>query len=256
MLFLLLLAGTGRNSAAADKLNVALLEFAPYEFSREGELDGVAVEVVRETFARMDQAYEFTMLPWSRALLYLEQGRVDALFEILDKPERRAFADYCHEVLMEETVSLFVRADSLIRYDGLVSTLADRRIAVRQDFSYGEKFDAAVATGQLAPIRKVVNTTTLIRLLMHGRVDVIIGDKYGIPYVYRQEFADRASFQGILKLTHDVQVTPAYMVFSKKRGLVHVRDAFDRELRGMKQDGTYAEILLRWGSEAWPEIRG
>lgn len=248
-LTLMLFSGTAFSS---DRLKIAMFEFAPYEFSRDGQVHGLSVEIVREVFARSGQAYDLVLLPWSRALLYLEDGRVDALFTVLDNPERRQFADFCDEPLIDETVSLFVQGASPIRYMGLIETLAGQRFAVRQDFSYGPEYDGAVEAGRIMPQRRVVNSKDLIQALIFDEVDVIIGDRYGIPFVYRRNFIDHPRSKGIRKLQEDLQVSPAYLAFSKKRQRHQEREQFSKYLREMKQDGTHAAILNRWDDVSKP----
>ncbi|RED51600.1 substrate-binding periplasmic protein [Aestuariispira insulae] len=242
-LTLILFSGVAFSS---ERLKVAMFEFAPYEFSRDGQVHGLSVEIVREVFNRSGQAYDLVLLPWSRALLYLEDGRVDALFTVLDNPERREFADFCDEPLIDETVSLFVRGGSPIRYEGLVDTLAGQRFAVRQDFSYGLEYDGAVEAGLIKPLLRVVNSKDLIQALIFDQVDVIIGDRYGIPYIYRLNFIGHPRSKGIRKLNEDLQVSPAYLAFSKKRQRHQERDLFSKHLRDMKRDGTHAAIISRW----------
>ena len=165
---------------AQAPLQLAILDFPPYEFREHGRIDGITVRVVREVFQRMKQPFSLRLLPWSRALLYLKSGKIHGVFEVLYKREREAFADYSREVLMQETASLFVLNGKNITFDGTLDTLKNYRIGVRQDFSYGSKFDAAVENKTLKHVVKAVYPADLLRLLNRGKIDVLIGDKFGI----------------------------------------------------------------------------
>ncbi len=61
-----------------------------------------------------------------------------------------------------------------------------------------------------------------------------------------KEDGDLKKYKDIKKLSPDVQSTPAYMAFSKKRNLLKVRDNFDKVLLEMKKDGTYSKIIKNW----------
>ncbi len=238
------------NTCAKDAVKLAIIDFPPYEFTNKNEIDGITVSIVREVFKRMNQPVFMEQLPWSRALLYLKKGEIDGLFEILKKAEREQFADYSKVVLMSERVSLFVLRDSNITFDGDLSKLKNYRFGVRQDFSYGPKFDQAIKNKVIPKISKLVYAEKLLIMLSYGRIDILIGDRYGIPYQkmrLNKKVRDSNKYKNIKRLSPDVQSTPAYMAFSKKRNLSNVRDNFDKVLLEMKKDGTYSEIIIDWG---------
>ena len=236
---------------AEDVLKLAILDFPPYEFKANNGIDGISVKIVKEVFKKMNQTISIKLLPWSRALLYLENGKIDGLFEILKKSEREKFADYSKVVLMSEIASFFVLKDSNITFDGDLNKLKDYTFGVRQDFSYGPKFDQAIKKNVINKISKSIYAEKLLVMLSYGRIDIIIGDKYGIPYLYQKmrlnkEDGDLKRYKDIKRLSPDVQSTPAYMAFSKKRNLSKLRDNFDKVLLEMKKDGTYSKIIKNW----------
>ncbi len=240
------------SQAFADNvLKLAILDFPPYEFQANNGIDGISVKIVKEVFKKMNQTISIELLPWSRALLYLEKGKIDGLFEILKKPEREKFADYSKVVLMSESASFFVLKDSNITFNGDLNKLTDYAFGVRQDFSYGPKFDQAIKNNVINKISKKVYAEQLLLMLSSGHIDILIGDKYGIPYLYQKmrlnkKNKDLKRYKDIKSLSPDVQSTPAYMAFSKKRNLSKVRDHFDKVLLEMKKDGTYSKIIKNW----------
>ena len=236
-----------QQSEGANTLKIAILDFTPYEFQENNKIDGITVRIVREVFKRMNQPISMSKLPWSRALLYLQRGEIDGLFEILKKPEREEFAEYSKVVLMDETASLFVLDDSFIVFDGDLNKLQNYTFGVRQDFSYGAEFDQAVEDKVISKIVKKVYPEDLLRLLNFGRIDILIGDKYGIPYTYNK-ISTVKNYKKIRRLSPDVQYTPSYMAFSKKCNLTKIRDYFDEVLSEMKRDGTYDKIIKTWES--------
>jgi len=230
---------------ANEKLNLAILDLPPYEYRENGKIDGVTVRVVREIFNKMNQPIKIKLLPWSRALFYLKKGKIDGLFEILKCPEREKYTDYSRVVLMPETASLFVREDSNIKFDGDLSKLKKYRFGVRKDFSYGEKFDNI----SKKTILTNVDPLKLMTGLIHGRMDILIGDKHVIPYLYNKEKSTFKSSMKIKRLSPDVQDNPSYMAFSKKRNLKKTRDLFDKTLKKMKKNGSYAKIIEDFKAE-------
>lgn len=220
------------------------MNFPPYEFTKDGKITGISVDIVKSIFHELGIDYKLVELPWSRALKYIKNGKIDALFEVLWKQKRETFMDYSKEVLMPETASFFVLASSPIQYTGDMSLLSPYKIGVRQDFSYGSNFDKSVDNNQFKVIIKRTRNEDLLRMLNTREIDLLIGDKYGILYLYQHTFIRYK--HAIKRLKPDVEDTPSYMVFTKKRDLSTLRDRFTKALRQFKADGRYQRIIDRW----------
>ncbi|BAJ03617.1 substrate-binding periplasmic protein [Shewanella violacea] len=256
MVIILLVGNLFPLQVTADHaLNIAIVEYPPYEFTRdtpEGgiEFDGISVKLVEEVFRRIEQPISLQVLPWSRALKLLKEGKIDGLFEVLIRPERLVYADYSRQVLMEEVVMLFVAEDSDIEFDGDLATLGDYHFGMRKDFSYGTVFDNAVETKLLKRVSVDVTSSTLLLKLCTGGIDILIAEKDTIFYVDKEIKALQTSSlkrcKKIKRLVKEVQSTPTYMAFSKKSHLSYVRDQFDVILLQMKQDGSYQQIIGEW----------
>ena len=240
---------------ADHALDIAIVEYPPYEFTRDDpqggvQFDGISVKLVEEVFRRIEQPIAFKVLPWSRALKLLKEGKIDGLFEVLIRPERQVYADYSQEVLMQEVVMLFVAEDSDIEFDGDLTTLSDYHFGMRKDFSYGTIFDNAVETKVIKRVSVDVESSTLLLKLCTGDIDILIAEKDTIFYVDKEiktiQSGSLKRCKNIKRLTKEEQSTPTYMTFSKKSHLSHVRDKFDQALQQMKQDGSYLQIIQEW----------
>jgi polar amino acid transport system substrate-binding protein len=181
-------------------------------------------------------------------LLHLKNGEIDGVFQILNVAEREAFVDYSKIVLIDETVNFFVLEDSHITFENDFDKLKDYTIGVRQDFSYGSKFDQAVKDKVFNKILTTTRQDKFLRLLSSGHINILIGDKYNIPYTYEimKTAHQNEQYKNIKRLSPSVQDAAAYMAFSKINGLSAVRDSFDEALLKMKDDGTYDKIIEGW----------
>lgn len=243
---------------ANHALKIAIVEYPPYEFTRHDgqggvQFDGISVNLVEEVFRRIEQPIVFQVLPWSRALKLLKEGKIDGLFEVLSRPERRVYADYSQQVLMQEVVMLFVTEDSGIEFDGDLGQLGDYHFGMRKDFSYGTIYDKAVETKMIKQVSVDVKSSTLLLKLCTGDIDILIAEKDTIYYVDKEIKALQSNSlkrcKNIKRLAKAVQTTPTYMTFSKQSHLSHVRDKFDQALLQMKQDGSYQQIIDAWKKE-------
>ncbi len=236
---LLLLLSVSISVTAAAPLQLVTLQYPPYEYLEGNKVKGLAVEIVKETFKRMNQPIEITLLPWARAINYIEQGKADAIFTAYKTPEREQFADYSHEVLIPQTISLFVKKGQSISFDGNLKKLSSYSIGVVNKVSYGPSVDSAIKSGLLPNIQLVSTGELNFKKLLLGRMDIVVSNKYGAWNILKKL---KKSDQ-IEELTPEIQSIPSYMAFSKKRKLSALRDKFDRTLKALKKDGTYEKII-------------
>ncbi|MDN3684338.1 transporter substrate-binding domain-containing protein [Vibrio sinaloensis] len=65
---------------SAKPLELVTLDYPPYVVEQEGELSGVAIELVGSVFDELGVAVSIEVLPWARALSNVQFGRSDAIF--------------------------------------------------------------------------------------------------------------------------------------------------------------------------------
>ena len=220
-------------------LDVVTLQYPPYEYLENGEVKGIVVEIVKEVFKKMESPINITLYPWDRSLDMVNKGETDAIFTIFKNPQRDTFLDYSHEVLITQTVSLFVAKDSAIVFDGDLSTLCNCTFGIVRKVSYGSIFDGAVKNGVIRNIETSETGEENMKKLLHGRCDILVSNRYGALDIVK----GMNKRNHVRELIPVLQSVPSYIAFSKKRRLTSLRDEFDSILRNMKDDGTYDRIL-------------
>ncbi|WP_214170429.1 substrate-binding periplasmic protein [Geoanaerobacter pelophilus] len=214
------------------------LEYPPYEYSEDGVIKGAAVEIVREAFKLMGHEVIIEILPFARSIEMLKNGDADGIFTFFRTPERESFAFFSQEAVVQQRISLWVRKDSKITFDGNLTSLKDYRFGVVRKTSYGERFDGAVKKGTL----KIAESYTIeeaIKLLVNGRVDIWVSNHDGAVF----ELKKIGQSKEVKELLPSLQNIPAYVGFSRKRNLEGLRNDFDAALRTLKKSGKYAIIL-------------
>ncbi len=220
-------------------LEILTLHYPPYEYEEDGMLKGIAVDVVEEVFNRMDHPIQINLVPWDRALSMIEHGAADALFTAYKTPEREAFCDFSNEVLVDQTISLFVREDSTIQFDGDLSSLEGYTLGTVRKLGYGSVMDKALKHGVLTNVEATRTAEKNMAMLILNRVDVLVSNKYGAyDILKRLKRTDK-----VKELTPSIEHVSSYLAFSKKRNLSHIRDQFDFTLKEMKMDGSYQRII-------------
>lgn len=223
----------------AVPLQVVTLKQPPLEYEEQGIIKGIAVDLVKEVFARMQQPITLNIYPFARALGMLKEGKADAIFAIVKKPERELFLDYPNEVLIEQTACLFVRKDAPIQFDGGFRPLSAYRFGILRGATYGPQWDEAVNAGIINKIEEVSDYRQNVLKLVNGRLDIIIGPRLSMMYVIKALGQQDA----VKELSPVIENVPTYLAFSKTRVAPDIKAQFDRLLKELKDDGTYDKIL-------------
>ncbi|MFR9718251.1 substrate-binding periplasmic protein [Aeromonas diversa] len=227
----------------ATTLRLVTLQYPPYVYEENGQIQGAAFELVREAFHRSGYPIDVRVLPWGRALQLIESGEADGIFTLFKTPERERFADFSEEVLLEQSVSLFVRQDATIAFDGDLDALASFRFGLVRNVSYGERFDGWLR--QRPELARDLSHTGEANMnkLLRGRFDILVSNSGGAHFI----LARLAQQDRVRALKPEIQRIPSYLAFSKQRHLEPVRRAFDEALRSMHADGSYQRIVSAYG---------
>ena len=250
LLFCLVAGGSAASLVRADggggaELQLATQSYPPYMVLRDGEIAGPVVDLVAEAFRRMGRKAAIKAYPWPRALAMLERAKVDGLFTIKKTPERELVLIYPQEPLLAQDFVFFVRKDSNVRFDGNYASIAQSRVGVVLNTSYGQRFDQAVAAGVFSNVVATSDNERLYRMLMGGRIDAMINSRLVGLSLLR-----KIDPQGSIVVSGPPsETTLGYLVFTKQPEATALAHAFDQAMQSMRKDGT-AHRLLDLGIEA------
>lgn len=239
-------------------IQIGVADYPPYEYSHQGDITGLSVLVIKEAFKRMKVPYEMKLYPWTRALMMLKEGTLDALSGVYFREDRLSYLDYSKEILREEELSLFVTEDSDIEFTGDLSALYDYHFGIIKNYSYGSNFDSAVAQKKISKLLVEIEVELLLLELCTGKIDIFIAEYSSTTYIAKR--IERI-LQGSIKrckylkvLTPPVQKVPVYLVFSKIADHQQLLAHFDATLREMKEDGTFQQIIDDWDTLDYPQL--
>lgn len=230
-------------TASAATYRFVTLEYPPYEYTENGVIKGVAVDVIKETFKLMGHEVKIEVWPWARSIEMIKNGDADGIFTFFKNPEREAFVHFSKEAVVQQKIALWVRKDSGITFDGDLSHLRNYRIGVVRKTSYGDRFDNAVKKGTL----KITESYTIneaIKLLVNKRIDVWVSNYHGAVF----ELKKSGIFMEVRELQPSLQDSAAYVGFSKKRNLASLRNQFDTALAKLKTSGRYDAIVKAYSN--------
>jgi polar amino acid transport system substrate-binding protein len=214
-------------------------QYYPYQYEENGELKGFVLAIVEEAFERMGQPVSIKLYPFARAHKMVRNGDADGIFTVAKTAERETFADFSPDVLIWQTMALFVKADSPLGFDGDFNKLRDYRVGVIYKYRYGNVFDEVVDNGTLANIQPNNSAEGNVKMLVAGRIDYWMSNRELAAFVLNKLRLTEA----VRELTPAVQTLPTYLMFSKKRESAALCRQFGEELRKMRADGSYDQII-------------
>jgi polar amino acid transport system substrate-binding protein len=220
-------------------VQVVTHQYYPYQYEENGELKGFVAAIVKEAFKRMGQPVSIKLYPFPRAHKMVRNGDADGIFTVAKTAERETFAHFPHEVLIWQTMALFVKADSPLGFDGDFTKLRDYRIGVIYKYRYGNVFDDVVDNGTLANIKPANSAESNVKMLVAGRLDYWVSNRELAAFVLNKLRLTEA----VRELKPAVQTLPTYLMFSKKRNTAALSRRFGEELRKMRADGSYEKII-------------
>jgi polar amino acid transport system substrate-binding protein len=225
----------------ADSFRLVTFEYPPYEYTENGEVKGMAVDIVRAAFKLMNHEVSIEVFPWPRCQMLFERGEVDGIFTFFQTDERQAFTLYSKEVVVTQTIALWARKGSSVEFNGDLTRLQAYNFGVTPRTSYGERFDTAMKYGLLRT-EPAYSIESNIRKLVKGRIDIWVSNRDGALHELRRlGLNDR-----VRELKHPIQVVPAYVGFSRLRNHTALRDAFDQAIIQLKQSGVYDSLVNKY----------
>ena len=230
-------------NAGADTVHIVTGTYPPFAFEQDGQQKGLAVEIVREAFARMGDEVRIEFLPFARAIAIFKAGQADAIFPFSIDADRLTYTLYPKEHLIADTPTLFVKKGSGIGFSGNLKDLAEYSFGMQRSASSGSVFAEAVKSGVITKMEDSLDQEQNIKKLMLNRIQVIIGPRLVIRY----EFQKLGLGKDIQELSPAVdKPLAAYLGFSKLRNRKDLLARFDKALHAMKVDKTYEKISLRY----------
>ncbi|NQD91302.1 transporter substrate-binding domain-containing protein [Pseudomonas sp. CrR25] len=231
----LLMAGFGAAPASAQ-LQLFTEEAPPMAFSQDGELRGMAVEVVQALIARTGHAAQIHLVPWTRGYQLAQRQADTAVFATVRTVEREAKFQWVGPILLGVT-SFYSLKSRHLRIDSLADAAASGPLAVpRQWYSY-----EVLAARGFANLYGVPTPKQMVTMLKHGRIKLIASEDIGLAHVLASGGLSPEQVQAHAPFMHSAY----YIAFSLQTDPQAVA-AWQRALAEMRQDGSFAAIFRRW----------
>lgn len=169
--------------ARAEPYRVVTEEWAPYNYRENGQLTGMATEVVRAIMALTGDDFEIVLLPSMRTVHTLQNRPGTLMYSIFRTPEREPLYKWVGPIV-EESIHPYQLASASPPITSLERLLNVPRITTRHA---GLVPNMLQALGFDNLDRSAAESHQLYRMLLAGRTEIIAGDTdAGVAYYSRQ----------------------------------------------------------------------
>lgn len=233
--------------ASACELRVRWSDDPPYSMrGSDGQLIGLNVEQVTQTLTRLGCRPKWVELPWARALVELEAGRLDLLPGGLRRPEREAYAYFVAQHALSHN-RLYVRQEARAEM-GAATTLREvlrpgLRLGVQIGVVYGPEYAELLAQPDFrARLTQAAARRNLWQMLALGRVDGVLASEASARWELAQ-----LGLQGRIVAT-DVMLSnePAFLLIGKRSVEPALVQRYREANDALEADGTMARIVRKY----------
>jgi len=190
IIFLIVSLFTSPHTSAEIKITLASDPWAPYIF---GETDGIVkggvlVELYDQIFSKIDGVdVQYELLPWKRALLEVEEGRVDGVMALLKSKERALVMDFTEPVFEGKTVFWYVKSfhPKGIKWRKLTDLLP-YQIGVVAGYETTKVFSKGEIKGIKFNINEMIHEQQIYKMLLLNRLDIMPNNEISANYTFRQ----------------------------------------------------------------------
>lgn len=151
----------------AETLHFVTEEYAPFNYSRDGRITGIAVEQVAAITKAAGVDYTIEIMPWARAFALAENQPMNCVFTAGYNRERAGRFAWVNPLLKDEMV-LLKRKDGSKGPDSMQEALAMKVGSQRGDFAVEALEDLGFKDIDLA-----VDIDISVRKLLSGRIDLM-----------------------------------------------------------------------------------
>lgn len=214
----------------ANYVELANIDWPPYEFVEDGSWKGIDAELVSRVLRDMGYEVEILRMNWSRIMEYLRKGIIDGTFSLIETPDRREFLYFSDEPISSGIDGFLHRR----------SVEVDPEKPLLCGYVRGYAYKDLLEGTNFVPV-PVSDDETGVKLLAAGRLDLFLVNNLVGKYYSR-------------KYGLDLEFTPAsevrlYRLALSKVDEFHERilEEFSRRLRIFKKTKDYEEILEEYG---------
>lgn len=203
-----------------EKINIRVGDFAPFYFQdEEGKWQGLDVELAEAVVKNAGFDVEYKEMPWSRALVFLEKGKVDLVMNVSITTERSRKFNFIGPERYAQ-MGLVVRVENknfdIKTYDDFAEIVKEenKKFGIQIKVFYGKEFNDKLKDPEYSKyFAEAFSVNNNIFLLANDRILGFFEDKISLAYMIK----NHPDFQETVLHSFDAfPKEPVYFAVSKK----------------------------------------
>jgi polar amino acid transport system substrate-binding protein len=235
----LLFAVLGLARAHAETFQIgAEDDWYPYTALRDGEIQGMSVDIVKAAFAASGTDIQLESFPYSRCMQLALRGQIVACFNT--SPNTKIAEEYLlpKHPLFTDAILLWARNDNAKPLNSL-DQLVGKSVAVTNGYEYGADFDNNTRLSRVM-VRKDLNG---FLMLQRSRVDYMLAFRGTALQLFEEHPELRGQFIPVMT----VHRPDLYLSFSRHHPkAAELLERFDQGMRVIESSGRYQQIIDTW----------
>ncbi|MCL9781511.1 transporter substrate-binding domain-containing protein [Vibrio sp. S4M6] len=203
-----------------------------------GEISGLAYDIMSTVSRQVSTPFEFLPRPWKRALLNLQQGRIDIILGIYWTKQRAQTYNYSSPIFQNEA-RVWVLKDKTFTFEKLAD-LIGKRGDIPLGGSFGEEFDHYAE--QHLSLREIGKKNEHIARLLINRSDFFISDYYDTLPVLREMGVENK----VVPLDMPVSTTQVYFAFSRSSPCAYLAADINNAIERLRNEGTLKKLINKY----------
>jgi len=238
-LAILLELGCVTSAYSEETILIGVSDWPPY-LAQNLQYNGIAAQVIRESFASEGFKTELSFLPWKRAYKSAERGDLAGTFGWGWRADRVKHFYYSDNVFDSKQVFFHLKKykfdwKSVVDLEGI-------SIGGTIGYKYEKKFDDAEKAGKLY-VDRALSDHHNFKKLVSGRIDIFPMEIAGGIEMLIREYGP-----GIMELVtyhpKPLVVEPIFLLISRKnKDNKRILESFNKGLRTLKSNGTYDQYF-------------
>lgn len=229
-------------------VKAATLNFPPYEFIENDQAKGLAVDIIKHAFAKMNyHDIDFMFSSWGRSLHETKHGNRDVLFNTGIYQDRKEWGTYVDSVLIEQQYVFFALAETSFTINAKINNVENLTLGTRMHYGYGAgALRDALDNSHFKHVSEVNTHEQNIKMLLSKRIDVFVGDYLPVMhYLVQNCLMDKVRVikQADQQTNFVALKWNTYMLVSNQSPLIDKVDTIGRILNEMKADGTFDALV-------------
>lgn len=232
----------GISAAQACTIKVQVNDFPPYSYWQDGRWQGSRVVLSERLAAKLNCKAEYLDVAWGRALMLMQQGELDLMFNLTKTKERDAVMLF---LAPHHTETLVLAVTAEMAEWRFISNLNELRIfpgtiAVTQGSFMGSAFATFAAEPlQAKKIVAVPHRKAKTELVLKGRAQAVVEDKDYLEYA----ISNFPAYQTLQLTPLILSETQVYAVLSRKSSFYSRASELELAIAELIKEG-------HWSAEA------